>query len=154
MAHSPTLLSLIFQALSHFTYTTAHSPTLPSLLLRHRIFTYVSWRASHAIWLSSEADLSAEHLSTGLGADWGREAGMFCIIFVILSFFFLLFLIIALKAWQKLWNYFKVWATIENTIFKNTTTNLQSVSEAEFYNQLPPRILVEKLERIEIHNWI
>ena len=26
----------------------AHSPTFPSLLLRHRIFTYVTWRAAHA----------------------------------------------------------------------------------------------------------
>ena len=32
---------------AHFTYVTAHSPTLLSLLLRHRIFTYVTWRAAH-----------------------------------------------------------------------------------------------------------
>ena len=30
-----------------FTYVTAHSPTILSLLLRHRIFTYVTWRAAH-----------------------------------------------------------------------------------------------------------
>ena len=33
--------------LSVFTYVTAHSPTLFSLLLRHRIFTYFTWRAAH-----------------------------------------------------------------------------------------------------------
>ena len=31
-----------------FTYITAHSPTLISLLLGHRIFTYVAWRTAHA----------------------------------------------------------------------------------------------------------
>ena len=30
-----------------FTYVTAHSPTFLSPLLRHRIFTYVTWRAAH-----------------------------------------------------------------------------------------------------------
>ena len=30
-----------------FTYITAHSPNLPSLLLRHRLFTYVTWLAAH-----------------------------------------------------------------------------------------------------------
>ena len=39
-AHSPTLPSL--------TYVTAHSPTHLSLLLRHRLFTYITWRAAHA----------------------------------------------------------------------------------------------------------
>ena len=39
--------SYILQAFSHFTYVTAHSPTVLSLLLRHRIFTYVTWRAAH-----------------------------------------------------------------------------------------------------------
>ena len=29
------------------TYITAHSPTLSSLYLRHRIFTYVTWRVTH-----------------------------------------------------------------------------------------------------------
>ena len=29
------------------TYVTAHSPTLLSLLLCHRLFTYVTWRAAH-----------------------------------------------------------------------------------------------------------
>ena len=35
----------------HFTYITAHSPTLLSLLLPHRIFTYVTWRDAHALHL-------------------------------------------------------------------------------------------------------
>ena len=40
---------LIFQPFRSFTYVTAHSPTLLSLLLRHRLFTYVRWRAAHGI---------------------------------------------------------------------------------------------------------
>ena len=39
----------ILQPFCCFTYITAHYPTLLSLLLRHRIFTYVTWRAAHAI---------------------------------------------------------------------------------------------------------
>ena len=39
---------LILQPFRCFTYVTAHSPTLLSLLLRHTIFTYVTWRAAHA----------------------------------------------------------------------------------------------------------
>ena len=38
-AHSPTL--------SLLPRVTAHSPTLLSLFLRHRLFTYVTWRALH-----------------------------------------------------------------------------------------------------------
>ena len=34
-------------AFGQITYVTAHSPTLLSPLLRHRIFTYVTWRAVH-----------------------------------------------------------------------------------------------------------
>ena len=37
---------LILQPLRCFTYVTAHSSTLLSLLLRHRFFTYVTWRAA------------------------------------------------------------------------------------------------------------
>ena len=70
---SPTWALLILQPFRHFTYVTDHSPTLPSLylrhnsfynpsvasptsqlilqpffrLLRHRIFTYITWRAAH-----------------------------------------------------------------------------------------------------------
>ena len=40
-AHSPTFPSL------HLRHS--YSPTLLSLLLRHRIFTYVTWRAAHAL---------------------------------------------------------------------------------------------------------
>ena len=39
---------LILQPFCHFTYVTAHSPTLFSHLLRHKLFTYVIWRAAHA----------------------------------------------------------------------------------------------------------
>ena len=39
---------LILQPFRCFTYITTHSPTLLSLLLRHRLFTYVTWRAAHA----------------------------------------------------------------------------------------------------------
>ena len=54
-AHSPThsvalpTSQLILQPFRCFTYVTAHSPTLLSLLLRHRIFTYVTWRAAHEV---------------------------------------------------------------------------------------------------------
>ena len=37
---------LILQPFRCFTYVTAYSPTLISLLLRHRLFTYVTWRAA------------------------------------------------------------------------------------------------------------
>ena len=37
------------QPFRRFTYVTAHSPTLFSLLLRHRLFTYVTWRAAHVV---------------------------------------------------------------------------------------------------------
>ena len=40
---------LILQPFSHFTYVTAHSSTLLLLLLRHRLFTYVTWRAAHVV---------------------------------------------------------------------------------------------------------
>ena len=39
---------LIPQPFRCFTYVTAHSPTLLSPLLRHRIFTYVTWRAAQS----------------------------------------------------------------------------------------------------------
>ena len=43
---------LILQPFRCFTYVTVHSPTLLSLLLRHKLFTYVTWRAAHALGLS------------------------------------------------------------------------------------------------------
>ena len=38
---------LIIQYFHCFTYVTDHSPTLLLLFLHHRIFTYVTWRATH-----------------------------------------------------------------------------------------------------------
>ena len=38
---------LILQPFPRFTYVTDHSPTLPLLHLRHRHFTYVTWRVAH-----------------------------------------------------------------------------------------------------------
>ena len=38
---------LILQPFRCFTYVTAHSPILLSLLLHHRLFTYVTWQAAH-----------------------------------------------------------------------------------------------------------
>ena len=43
---SPTS-QLILQPYRCYTYVTAHSPNIVSLLLRHRLFTYVIWRAAH-----------------------------------------------------------------------------------------------------------
>ena len=43
---------LILQPFRCFTYVTAHSPTLLPLLLIHRLFTYVTWRAAHVpLWI-------------------------------------------------------------------------------------------------------
>ena len=39
MGGSPGNMKLILQPFGHFTYVTAHSPTLPSLYLRHRSFS-------------------------------------------------------------------------------------------------------------------
>ena len=56
-AHSPTIFvalptsQLILQPFRCFTYVTAHSPTLLSLL-RHWVFTYVTWRAAHEAYIS------------------------------------------------------------------------------------------------------
>ena len=44
---------LILQPVHCFTYVTSHSPTLLSLLLRHRLFIYVTWRVAHALVMSS-----------------------------------------------------------------------------------------------------
>ena len=48
---------LILQPFRCFTYVTAHSPTLLSLLLRHRIFTYVTWRAAHVVNTNKDISL-------------------------------------------------------------------------------------------------
>ena len=39
---------LILQPFRCFTYVTVHSPTLLSLLLRHKLSTSFTWRAAHA----------------------------------------------------------------------------------------------------------
>ena len=38
---------LILQPFRCFTYVTAHSQSLLSLLVRHKLFTYFTWRAAH-----------------------------------------------------------------------------------------------------------
>ena len=43
------IAELILQPFRQFTYVTAHSPTLLSLLLHHRLFIYVTWRAACAV---------------------------------------------------------------------------------------------------------
>ena len=48
---SPTS-QLILKPFLCFTYVTAHSPALLSLLLCHRLFTYVTWRATHYVGLT------------------------------------------------------------------------------------------------------
>ena len=44
-----TTSQLIIQPFRCFSYVITHSPTLLSLLLRHRLFTYVIWRAAHIV---------------------------------------------------------------------------------------------------------
>ena len=51
---------LILQSFRCFTYVPVHSPTLLSLLLSHKLFPYVTWRAAHKFSLqeSSFSELS------------------------------------------------------------------------------------------------
>ena len=56
---SPTS-QLIHQPFRRFTYVTAHSPTLLSLLLRHRLCTYVIRRASYGNF-SNPQSMSSAH---------------------------------------------------------------------------------------------
>ena len=42
----------ILQPFRCFVYVTAHSPTLLSLFLRHRLFTYVTWRTANDSFIS------------------------------------------------------------------------------------------------------
>ena len=60
--------------------TTAHSPTLLSLLLRHRIFTYVTWRAAHGVPHFFKSSLMAQLKHSSREGfflyylrDWGRR---------------------------------------------------------------------------------
>ena len=57
---------LILQPFRYFAYVTAHSPTLLSPPLRHRIFTYVTWRAAWMIDHNSQCWLQALCFSTHL----------------------------------------------------------------------------------------
>ena len=41
----------ILQTFRRFTYVTARSTTLPLLHLRHKHFTYVTWKAAHVLYL-------------------------------------------------------------------------------------------------------
>ena len=45
---------LILQPFRCFTYVTVQSTTLLSLLLRHKFFTYFTWRAAHDWWVSTK----------------------------------------------------------------------------------------------------
>ena len=54
---------LILQPFRCITNVTAHSSTLLSLLLRHRLFTYVTWRAVHPLCFVS-IDMSRAHSPT------------------------------------------------------------------------------------------
>ena len=59
---------LILQPFRCFTYVTAHSQTLLPLLLRHRIFTYVTWRAAHELDLNEiREEIRSEHKLCGFG---------------------------------------------------------------------------------------
>ena len=75
---------LILQAFSQFTYVTAHSQTLLSPLLRHRIFTYVTWRAAQqlntigtesedALRGYSNSNLLVMKCSTNTRDSWGAD---------------------------------------------------------------------------------
>ena len=69
---------LILQPLRCFTYVTAHSPTLLSPLLRHRIFTYVTWRATH-VWY-------CQFHSWNFTESWGTKMHKYCLYCVFISF--------------------------------------------------------------------
>ena len=56
---SPTS-QIILQPFPRFTYVTAHSPTLLSFLLRHRIFTYVTRQVAHVLMAHSRAKLKSK----------------------------------------------------------------------------------------------
>ena len=79
-AHSPSFLSLhlrhssfsnpsvalptsqlILKLFRCFPYVTVISPTLLSLLLRHRLYTYVTWRAAHGDMDSKDENKISGH---------------------------------------------------------------------------------------------
>ena len=61
---------LIFQPFRSFTYVIAHSPTLLPLLLRHRLFTYFTWRAAHAYRAEARNSWSVVDVSFTLLDRW------------------------------------------------------------------------------------
>ena len=63
---------LILQPFRCLTNVTAHSPTLLSLLLCHRFFTYVTWRTAHVmnIVLSFFVLAQGKHLRPFLYLQW------------------------------------------------------------------------------------
>ena len=63
---------LILQPFRCITYVTAHSPTLLSLLLRHRLFTYVAWRAAH------ETNCSLTSLNYSIYHHCHKRTAMYC----------------------------------------------------------------------------
>ena len=85
---------LILQPFQHFTYVTVHSPTLPSLYLRHSSFSnpsvasptsqlilqpffrfsYVTWRAVHGIYKFLETYCSRKYLVSFVTEILGRDS--------------------------------------------------------------------------------
>ena len=63
------LFKIILQAFSHFSYVTAHSPTLLSLLLHHMIFTHVTWRAAQEIDRSNAVEPVHNHCQHNVAID-------------------------------------------------------------------------------------
>ena len=62
---------LILQSFRWLTYVTVHSPTLVLLLLRHRLFTCVTWRAAN------DCQLYCMVVKLGLSL-WERNKGLGC----------------------------------------------------------------------------
>ena len=67
---------LILKPFHCFTYITAHSPTLLLLLLRHKLFTYVIWRATHETVIIKEHGPTLQK-NTG-NARQCRAVSLFC----------------------------------------------------------------------------
>ena len=64
---------LILQPFRCFTYITVHSPTHLSILLRHRLVTYETWRLAHeviVIWVVRERAVVSHEVSQPLGVTW------------------------------------------------------------------------------------
>ena len=65
---------LILQTFHCFTNVTAHSPILLSLLARHRLFIYVTWRAAHDFvyieYAASWFQLQAGYLVMRQTVEW------------------------------------------------------------------------------------